>query len=62
MTEKDSRYWSMHKEIYWIELLELDQQIQNDIIEYPHSREAKLLEKKVDRILEERLEERLVLN
>ena len=55
MTEKDSRYWSMHKEIYWIELLELDQQIQNDVIKYPHSREAKLLEMRVERLIETKL-------
>tara|TARA_B110001454_G_C12441068_1_gene317846 strand:+ start:416 stop:592 length:177 start_codon:yes stop_codon:yes gene_type:complete len=55
MIEKDSRYWMMHKEIYWNELLELDQEVQNNIINYPHSKEARLLESKVDRLIEERL-------
>ena len=45
----------MHKEIYWNELLELDQEVQNNIINYPHSKEARLLESKVDRLIEERL-------
>ena len=45
----------MHKEIYWRELLDLDQDIQDDIINYPHSREAKLLEKKVERLIEAKL-------
>ena len=55
MIEKDSRYWAMHKDIYWSELLELDQEIQNDIIKYPHSKEAKLLEQRVDILIEEKL-------
>ena len=55
MIEKDSRYWALHKEIYWGELLDLDQDIQNDIINHPHSKEAKLLERKVDILIEERL-------
>ena len=55
MIEKDSRYWALHKEVYWNELLGLDQEIQNDIITFPHSKEAKLLEKRVDRLIEERL-------
>ena len=55
MIEKDSRYWMMHKEIYWNELLGLDQEVQNNIINYPHSKEARLLESKVDRLIEERL-------
>ena len=55
MIEKDSRYWAMHKEIYWRELLDLDQDIQNDIIKYPHSREAKLLEIRVERLIEAKL-------
>ena len=55
MIEKDSRYWMMHKEIYWNELLGLDQEVQNNIINYPHSKEARLLERKVDRLIEERL-------
>jgi hypothetical protein len=55
MIEKDSRYWAMHKEIYWRELLDLDQDIQNDIIKYPHSREAKLLEIRVERLIETKL-------
>jgi hypothetical protein len=55
MTEKDSRYWFMHKEIYWNTLLDLDKEVQNNIINYPHSKEAKLLENKVDRLIEERL-------
>ena len=55
MIEKDSRYWMMHKEIYWNELLDLDQEVQNNIINYPHSKEARLLEGKVDRLIEERL-------
>ena len=55
MIEKDSRYWTMHKEIYWGELLGLDQDIQNNIINYPHSREAKLLEERVDILIEEKL-------
>ena len=55
MIEKDSRYWALHKEIYWGELLDLDQGIQNGIIKYPHSKEAKLLEKRVERLIEERM-------
>jgi hypothetical protein len=55
MIEKDSRYWAMHKEIYWDELLDLDNVVQAHIVEHPHSKEAKLLEKKVDRLIEERL-------
>ena len=45
----------MHKEIYWNELLGLDQEVQNNINNYPHSKEARLLENKVDRLIEERL-------
>ena len=45
----------MHKEIYWRELLDLDQDIQDDIIKYPHSREAKLLEIRVERLIETKL-------
>ena len=55
MIEKDSRYWALHKKTYWDELLDLDQDVQDNIIKHPHSKEAKLLEKKVERIMEERL-------
>ena len=53
--EKDARYWALHKEIYWDELLQLDQVVQNQITNYPHSKEAKLLEAKVDRLIQEKL-------
>ena len=55
MIEKDSRYWALHKEIYWCEILDLYQDIQNDIIKYPHSKEAKLLETRVTRLIETKL-------
>tara|TARA_Y100000310_G_scaffold180921_1_gene180824 strand:+ start:1632 stop:1808 length:177 start_codon:yes stop_codon:yes gene_type:complete len=55
MIEKDSRYWALHKETYWDELLDLDQDVQDNIIKHPHGKEAKLLEKRVERIMEERL-------
>ena len=55
MIEKDSRYWTLHKEIYWKELLELDKKIQTKIMSNPDCTEAEMLEKKVNRIIEDRL-------
>lgn len=54
MIEKDSRYWILHKEIYWSELLQLDKKIQAQIMDNPLSYEAKLLEKRVGILIEER--------
>ena len=55
MIEKDSCYWVMHKEIYWCELLDLDQEIQDYIIQHPHSKEARLLEKRVEILIKEKI-------
>ena len=54
MIEKDSRYWILHKEIYWSELLQLDKTILAQIMDNPLSYEAKLLEKRVGILIEER--------
>ena len=54
MIEKDSRYWILHKEIYWSELLQLVKKIQAQIMDNPLSYEAKLLEKRVGILIEER--------
>ena len=56
MIEKDSRYWTLHKEIYWDELLKLDGKIQARIMDNPECHEAEILEKRVDRFIEEKLE------
>jgi len=55
MIEKDSCYWALHKKIYWRELLGLHQEIQDYIIQHPHSKEARLLEKRVEILIEEKI-------
>tara|TARA_R110000824_G_scaffold87857_1_gene216308 strand:- start:269 stop:469 length:201 start_codon:yes stop_codon:yes gene_type:complete len=50
--KKDSKYWSIHKEIYTRELDKLDSEIAATIQTKPYSKEASMLNDKVDAEIE----------
>jgi len=54
---KDNRYWDIHKEVYTDELDELDPEIRNTVLTKPLSREAKLFNDKIDKVIETKLKE-----
>ena len=54
--EKDSTYWNKHKEIFNKMISELDTEIANKICNNPNCQEGKLLQKRVDKKVEEALE------
>ena len=53
--DKDNRYWNMHKQVYNDFLNELDNEIIEKIYKNPNCAEAHLINNKVDKEVEERL-------
>ena len=51
--EKDKSYWSLHKDIYLEKFSELSSETRDLITNNPDSKEAKLLEGRVKREVEE---------
>ena len=51
--EKNKSYWILHKDIYLEHFSELSSEIRDLVINNPNSKEAKLLESRVKRELEE---------
>tara|TARA_Y100000310_G_scaffold235801_1_gene238970 strand:- start:688 stop:879 length:192 start_codon:yes stop_codon:yes gene_type:complete len=51
--EKDNNYWNLHKDIYLEKFSELSSEIRDLITNNPNSKEAKLLEGRVKREVEE---------
>lgn len=54
--EKDNTYWTLHKKIYSEELDKLDKDIINVIQKNPMSREAALLNDRIEARIKESLE------
>ena len=55
--DKDNRYWNMHKQVYNDFLNELDNEIIEKIYKNPNCAEAHLLNKRVDKQIQESLKE-----
>lgn len=53
--DKDYTYWNIHKEVYNTFLNELDNTIIDRIYNHPNCTEAKLLNNRVNKEIEERL-------
>ncbi len=53
--DKDNRYWSTHKQVYNNFLNELDKEIVEKIYKNPDCVEAQLLNSKVDKEIEQQL-------
>ena len=51
------KYWQLHKEIYFNEFDTLDLEIKDIITNSPHSGTARRFDKRVDRIVNDRLQE-----
>ena len=54
--EKDNTYWELHKEVYTEELDKLDKDIINLIHNHPMSKEASLLNERIDAEVKRRRE------
>jgi len=54
--EKDNIYWELHKEVYTEELDKLDKDIINLIHNHPMSKEASLLNERIDAEVKRRRE------
>ena len=54
--EKDHTYWELHKEVYTEELDKLDKDIINLIHNHPMSKEASLLNERIDAEVKRRRE------
>ena len=54
---RDDKYWSLHKEIYFDELDSLDDEIKNIIINKPHGSTAKRFNRSIESLIAQRLKE-----
>ena len=57
---KDSKYWSIHKEVYMDEFDKLDNEIASIVQTKPYSPEARLFNEKVEKAVEEKLNPKVV--
>ena len=57
---KDSKYWSIHKEVYMDEFDKLDNEIASIVQAKPYSPEARLFNEKVEKAVEEKLNPKVV--
>ena len=55
--KKDSKYWTIHKEVYMTELDKLDNEIVGIIQTKPDSKEASMFNERLDTQIEKRMEE-----
>ena len=55
--KKDSKYWTIHKEVYMTELDKLDNEIAGIIQTKPDSKEASMFNERLDTQIEKRMEE-----
>jgi hypothetical protein len=53
---KDYRYWQLHKVIFEELFWSLDADIRQSIADNPYCKEAKIFEKKLEKVVSERLE------
>lgn len=59
-TMKDSKYWSIHKEVYMDEFDKLDNEIASIVQTKPYSPEARLFNEKVEKAVKEKLNPKVV--
>ena len=52
---KDSKYWSIHKEVYMDEFDKLDSDIASIVQTKPYSHEARLFNEKVEKAIKDKL-------
>jgi hypothetical protein len=52
--EKDNNYWILHKEIYNEMMADLDTDVIRKIYDNPNCTEARLLQKRVDRAIQDK--------